>query len=147
MYGRAANPPAPLARPAFATCLRFAAALVVLVLGAGNLSGQERGAPPKLDPPPKQAGGMQFQWVREGPADKCGSTCREWVSAKGQITPDTAREFEAFVRTRDVAGKVIVLEFARRRGDGGLGARPRVPAPERDGHRRPDGHAACRLVR
>lgn len=110
MYGRAANPPAPLARPAFATCIRFAAALAVLLLGAPHLSGQERGAPPKLDPPPKQAGGMQFQWVREGPADKCGSACREWVSAKGQIMPDTAREFEAFARTRDIAGKVIVLE-------------------------------------
>ena len=110
MFGRAANPPTPLARPTFATCLRLAAALFVLVLGAGSLSGQERGAPPKLDPPPKQAGGMQFQWVREGPADKCGSACREWVSAKGMIVPDTAREFEAFARTRDVAGKVVVLE-------------------------------------
>ena len=123
MYGPAANPPAPLARPnlaagpslavgpSLAACLRVAAALVVLVLGAGNLSGQERGSPPKLDPPPKQAGGMEFQWVREGPADKCGSACREWVSAKGAIRPDTARDFEAFVRTRDIAGKVIVIEL------------------------------------
>jgi hypothetical protein len=90
--------------------LRLAAALVVLVLGAGSLSGQERGTPPKLDPPPKQAGGMRFEWVREGPAEKCGSACKEWVSAKGAIMPDTAREFEAFARTRDVAGKVVVLE-------------------------------------
>ena len=120
MYGRAANPPPPLARPALATCIRFAAALVVLVLGAGHLSGQERGAPPKLDPPPKQAGGMQFQWVREGPADKCGRACREWVSAKGGIRLDTAREFEAFARTRDIAGKVIVLESPGGSVDGGL---------------------------
>ena len=90
--------------------LRLAAALVVLVAGAGSLSGQERGKPPKLDPPPKQAGGMRFDWVREGPAEKCGSACKEWVSAKGAIMPDTAREFEAFARTRDVAGKVVVLE-------------------------------------
>ena len=90
--------------------LRLAAALVVLAAGAGSLSGQERGKPPKLDPPPKQAGGMRFEWVREGPAEKCGSACKEWVSAKGAIMPDTAREFEAFARTRDVAGKVVVLE-------------------------------------
>lgn len=90
--------------------MRLVAALVVLMLGAGSPSGQERGSPPKLDPPPKQAGGMTFQWVREGPADKCGTTCREWVSAKGMIVPDTAREFEAFARTRDIAGKVVVLE-------------------------------------
>ena len=91
--------------------MRLAAALVVLALGAGSLSGQERGQPPKLDPPPKQAGGMQFQWVREGPAEKCGSACKEWVSAKGTIMPDTARDFETFARTRDIAGKVVVLEF------------------------------------
>jgi hypothetical protein len=90
--------------------MRLAVALVVLVLGAGGLSGQERGSPPKLDPPPKQAGGMRFEWVKEGPADKCGNACREWVSAKGTIMPDSAREFEAFARTRDIAGKVIVLE-------------------------------------
>lgn len=90
--------------------MRLAAALVGLLLAAGSLSGQERGSPPKLDPPPKQAGGMQFQWVREGPADMCGTSCREWVSAKGMIMPDTAREFEAFARTRDIAGKVVVLE-------------------------------------
>ena len=141
MYGCVAN------LRAVTSGLRLAAALVVLVLGAGSLSGQERGSPPKLDPPPKQAGGMRFEWVREGPAEKCGSACKEWVSAKGAIMPDTARDFEAFARTRDIAGKVIVLEFSRRRGVGGLGARPRVPAPEHDGHCRSDDHAACRLVR
>lgn len=120
MYGRAANPPAPLARPALATCVRFVAAFVVLFMGAGHLSGQERGAPPKVDPLPKQPGGMEFRWVREGPANKCGSACREWVSAKGAIRPDTAREFEAFARTRDIAGKVIVLESPGGAVDAGL---------------------------
>lgn len=76
----------------------------------GSPSAQERGTPPKLDPPPKQPGGMRFEWVREGPAEKCGSACREWVSAKGRIASDTAREFEAFARSRDIAGKVVVLE-------------------------------------
>lgn len=120
MYGRAANPAAPFTRPAFATCLRLAAVLVLLVVGAGHLSGQERGDPPKLDPPAKQPGGMEFRWVREGPADKCGNACREWVSAKGSIRPDSAREFEAFARSRDVAGKVVVLESPGGAVDAGL---------------------------
>ena len=60
---------------------------------------------------------MRFEWVREGPAEKCGSACQEWVSAKGTIMPDTAREFEAFARTRDVAGKVRGAGVRRRRRD------------------------------
>jgi len=80
------------------------------VVAEGDLSGQDRGNPPKLDPPPKQKQGMRFEWVREGPAEKCGSNCNEWVSARGAILPDTARDFEAFARTRDLAGKVMVLE-------------------------------------
>jgi len=110
LYGHAANLPEPRARPRLAAGLRLAVALVAVLLGAGSLSGQDRGTPPKLDPPPKQANAMRFEWVREGPADKCGNACREWVSAKGSIRPDTAREFEAFARTHDIAGKVIVLE-------------------------------------
>ncbi|MBX9778041.1 MAG: hypothetical protein K2Y71_26975 [Xanthobacteraceae bacterium] len=110
MYRRASNLSTPLTHMAMAPCLRLAATLVVLALGAGSLSGQERGTPPKLDPPPKQPGGMTFTWVKEGPADKCGSACREWVSAKGMIVPDSARDFEAFARTRDISGKVVVLE-------------------------------------
>jgi hypothetical protein len=107
---RAYNLSALLTRSAVAPCVRLVAAFVVLAFGAGSLSGQERGNPPKLDPPPKQAGGMTFTWVKEGPADKCGSACKEWVSAKGTIVPDSARDFEAFARTRDLSGKVVVLE-------------------------------------
>jgi hypothetical protein len=117
---RIANSPLLLARAAVAPCLRLAAAAVVLALGAGSLSGQERGAPPKLDPPPKQAGGLTFTWVKEGPADKCGSACKEWVSAKGMIVPDSARDFEAFARTRDISGKVVVLESPGGAVDAGL---------------------------
>src|SRR5262245_57844560 len=83
---------------------------MLLVLCAGTVSGQDRGNPPNLDPPAKPANAMRFEWVREGPADRCGSSCNEWVSAKGQIQPETAREFEAFARTRDLFGKVMVLE-------------------------------------
>ena len=121
--------------------MRLAAALVVLALGAGSLSGQERGNPPKLDPPPKQAGGMVFTWVKEGPADKCGSDCKEWVSAKGTIVPDTARDFEAFARTRDIAGKVVVLELPRRRRQCRPDPRPRLAAPQHDGQ--PSGRPSC----
>ncbi len=99
-------------RFALAWCARTVAALMVLALASGaviaesELSGQDRGNPPKLDPPPKQTQGMRFEWVREGPAEKCGSNCNEWVSAKGIILPETARDFEAFARTRDLTGKV-----------------------------------------
>jgi hypothetical protein len=89
---------------------------VLLVLCAGAVvaedgpTGQDRGKQPKLDPQPRPANAMRFEWVREGPAEKCGTNCSEWVSAKGTIQPDTAREFEAFARTRDLAGKLLVLE-------------------------------------
>ena len=116
MQGRAANLPVMSERFALAWCARTVAALMVLMLASGaviaesELGGQDRGNPPKLDPPPKQTQGMRFEWVREGPAEKCGSNCNEWVSAKGIILPETARDFEAFARTRDLTGKVLVLE-------------------------------------
>lgn len=53
---------------------------------------------------------MQFEWRREGPADLCGLSCREWISAIGYITADTPREFETFARGRDVRGAVLVLD-------------------------------------
>jgi hypothetical protein len=53
---------------------------------------------------------MQFEWVREGPADTCRDHCREWISASGGITASTPREFEAFAKQRNVQGATIVLE-------------------------------------
>jgi len=55
-------------------------------------------------------GDMRFEIVREGPAEKCGDKCRVWVSASGRITPETAKEFEAFSKDRDLRGKTVVLE-------------------------------------
>ena len=52
---------------------------------------------------------MRFAWVREGPADKCGDHCREWISAEGDITGDTPRDFLFFAETRDPRGATIVL--------------------------------------
>lgn len=53
---------------------------------------------------------MRFEWLREGPADKCGSQCKEWISASGAIVDSTVTDFEAFARTRDVRGVTIVLD-------------------------------------
>ena len=61
LYGRVANPTPPLVRPALASCLRASPRRSSSWRSArAALSGQERGKPPKLDPPPKQAGGMRF---------------------------------------------------------------------------------------
>ena len=53
---------------------------------------------------------MRFEWMREGPADKCANHCREWISASGAIVDSTVQDFEAFARTRDVRGATIVLD-------------------------------------
>ena len=53
---------------------------------------------------------MRFEWLREGPADKCGNQCREWISASGAIVDSTVQDFEAFTRTRNVRGATIVLD-------------------------------------
>jgi hypothetical protein len=53
---------------------------------------------------------MRFEWVREGPAEKCGNRCREWISAAGAIVDSTVTDFEAFARERDVRGATIVLD-------------------------------------
>ncbi len=53
---------------------------------------------------------MQFTLHREGPAQACGKDCKTWVSASGAITPDTPRDFENFVRSRDMRGAVIALD-------------------------------------
>jgi hypothetical protein len=116
LHGFADHQPSPSARSTIATCARLIAALLILalcsgaVIAEGDLTGQDRGRPPKLDPAPKNPQAMRFEWVREGPAEKCGSNCNEWASAHGVITPDTASDFEAFARTRDISGKVLVLE-------------------------------------
>src|SRR5262245_54626095 len=44
---------------------------------------------------------MRFEWVREGPAETCLDKCREWVSAAGEITSDTPRDFVALAQARD----------------------------------------------
>jgi len=53
---------------------------------------------------------MRFEWRREGPAEKCASNCRVWISAIGYITAETPREFETFIGNADVHGAVLVLD-------------------------------------
>ncbi len=53
---------------------------------------------------------MSFEWVREGPAEKCGTHCREWVAATGSIMPETPQRFAEFTKGRDLRGAVMVLD-------------------------------------
>ena len=53
---------------------------------------------------------MRFEWMREGPAEKCGTQCREWISASGAIVDTTVMDFEAFAQKRDVRGVTVVLD-------------------------------------
>jgi hypothetical protein len=73
------------------------------------------GSPPVQSPAaapqtPASAPPMRFEWVREGTADKCAGTCREWISASGQIQGDTPRQFVEFMKARSVAGAAVVLD-------------------------------------
>lgn len=47
---------------------------------------------------------MKFNWVA------CETDCRGWVSAVGIITSDTPKEFEEFVRGRQLGGATVVLD-------------------------------------
>lgn len=53
---------------------------------------------------------MSFEWVREGPPERCGSHCREWVAASGTIVPETPGHFADFAKGRDLQGMTLVLD-------------------------------------
>jgi hypothetical protein len=63
---------------------------------------------------------MQFELVREGPAEACGSSCGTWVSAIGVITADTPRDFEFFAKQHDIRSAVIALDSGGGSVHGGL---------------------------
>jgi hypothetical protein len=73
---------------------------------SGSMPARSASSPAPQDSDPA----MRFELVREGPAESCGKTCRTWVSASGRITPDTARDFQAFARDRDLRGAVVMLD-------------------------------------
>ncbi|MDI1343222.1 MAG: hypothetical protein PSV22_03855, partial [Pseudolabrys sp.] len=62
---------------------------------------------------------MRFELRREGPAESCGVACKNFISASGAITADSARDFSRAMQGRDLTGAVLVLD-----SDGGsvLGA-------------------------
>jgi hypothetical protein len=89
------------------------------------LLGLALGALAAVDPTPAAAADrraqiMQFELVREGPADLCGSSCGAWVSAIGVITADTPRDFEHFANQHDVRSAVIALDSGGGSVHGGL---------------------------
>lgn len=100
--------------------LRFAlvAGALAVATGAMAQSSQPPAAPPSDKPavgPPQTRtqttpGEMRFQLVKEGPADLCGTRCREWVMANGQIVASTARTFAEFAAGKDLRGAVVVLD-------------------------------------
>ncbi|OAF06009.1 hypothetical protein AYJ54_20155 [Bradyrhizobium centrolobii] len=47
---------------------------------------------------------MKFSWIG------CEPNCRGWVSAVGIITTDTPKDFEEFVRGRQLGGATVVLD-------------------------------------
>jgi hypothetical protein len=62
---------------------------------------------------------MRFDLRLQGPADACGAKCKALISAVGAITADSAHDFTAFARGRDLSNATLVLD-----SDGGsvLGA-------------------------
>jgi hypothetical protein len=78
--------------------------LVLAVCSLSVLSGAPR---PQDDPSVLP---MRFVLHQEGPAEACGSSCRLLISASGMITADTPRDFDAFVRDREVRGATIVFD-------------------------------------
>lgn len=90
--------------------IRPVLAVVILTVGAASALAQEQAAPPapssKVPTPPP----MRFEWVQEGPADKCGDGCRSWVAAVGQIAPQTAADFRKFAEGRDLKGATVVID-------------------------------------
>ena len=58
----------------------------------------------------RRAQPMQFELLREGPAEACGSRCGAWVTATGVMTEDTPHTFEHFAKQHDIRGAVIALD-------------------------------------
>jgi hypothetical protein len=69
------------------------------------LAADPRTARDDASPPP-----MRFEWHMEGPAERCGKTCRTWVSAVGFITEHSAIDFDVFTNGNNVQGATLVLD-------------------------------------
>jgi hypothetical protein len=71
-----------------------------LALAADPLPMQYEAGPPS----------MRFETHMEGPAERCGKTCRTWISAVGFITEQTAIDFETFAKGNNVQGATLALD-------------------------------------
>jgi hypothetical protein len=80
-------------------------ALALVCGGMSAWANDLSAAKPNADPAP-----MRFEWRVEGPARQCGSHCRSWISAIGVITENSARDFEAFAKDKEIHGATIVLD-------------------------------------
>src|SRR5512143_2976313 len=85
-------------------------ALVVTMLLVATYAAHAQSSPQIAPGIGVQRPAMRFEWVREGPAEKCRDRCREWISAHGLIMPDTARTFAEFTRERPTHGATMVIE-------------------------------------
>lgn len=85
--------------------------LVVLSILVAAASAAHAQSSPQIEPGAStQRPPMRFEWVREGPAEKCRDRCREWISAHGLIVASTARTFAEFTRERATHGATMVIE-------------------------------------
>jgi hypothetical protein len=53
---------------------------------------------------------MHFSLHVQGPGESCAPKCRTLISASGAITANTAQDFKAFARDRDLTGAIVVLD-------------------------------------
>jgi hypothetical protein len=53
---------------------------------------------------------MHFSLHLQAPSESCAPKCRTLILASGSITANTAQDFKAFARDRDLAGAVVVLD-------------------------------------
>jgi hypothetical protein len=95
--------------------IRRLLAILAITLAAPSFAQEQAPAPAQPGPAAPAAAArkpspMKFEWVKEGPAESCRDRCREWVSAAGEITPDTPRDFVALAQSRDLRGATIVLD-------------------------------------
>jgi hypothetical protein len=87
---------------------KYIAAISIVLVSISSLTfAQSPGTGPAVS---ASTAPMRFEWMREGPADKCGTQCREWISASGAIVDSTLQDFEIFARARDVRGATLVLD-------------------------------------
>lgn len=83
---------------------RFVAAALTLVLTSLVLllpavsQGSDRALP------------MHFSLHLQAPSEACAPKCRKLISASGSITANTAKDFKAFARDRDLTGAIVVLD-------------------------------------